>query len=159
MKKSYLNVQFFHILSPELKTNLEWWISGLMLNPLFFLISRLNNACSPLIFNLQINYPIRIKDIPFKSFQLRSQKFKLPRLQLSPMYAYADYFTLFRCPFLFFSINPNLTRIFSFKIVSFLSTTYTIYILQYINNLLYAKPYDFVLLLILSLYRLEPINI
>ena len=48
----------------ELKT-LEWWISGLMLNPLFFLISILNNACSPLIFNLQINYPIRIKDIPF----------------------------------------------------------------------------------------------
>ena len=57
--------------SPELKT-LEWWISGLMLNPLFFLILRLNNACSPLIFNLQINYPIRIKDIPFESFQLRS---------------------------------------------------------------------------------------
>ena len=48
----------------ELKT-LEWWISGLMLNLLFFLISRLNIACSPLIFNLQINYPIRIKDIPF----------------------------------------------------------------------------------------------
>ena len=48
----------------ELKT-LEWWISGLMLNPLIFLISRLNIACSPLIFNLQINYPIRIKDIPF----------------------------------------------------------------------------------------------
>ena len=43
-----------------------------MLNPLFFLILRLNNACSPLIFNLQINYPIRIKDIPFKSFQLWS---------------------------------------------------------------------------------------
>ena len=50
--------------SAELKT-LEWWISGLMLNPLFFLISRLNIACSPLIFNLQINYPIRIKNIPF----------------------------------------------------------------------------------------------
>ena len=42
----------------------EWWISGLRLNPLFFLISRLNIACSPLIFNLQINYPISIKDIP-----------------------------------------------------------------------------------------------
>ena len=52
------------VFSSELKT-LEWWISGLMLNPLFFLISRLNIACSPLIFNLQINYPIRIKDIPF----------------------------------------------------------------------------------------------
>ena len=33
----------------------EWWISGLRLNPLFFLISRLNNACSPLVINLQIN--------------------------------------------------------------------------------------------------------
>ena len=52
------------VISTELKT-LEWWISGLMLNPLFFLILRLNIACSPLIFNLQINYPIRIKDIPF----------------------------------------------------------------------------------------------
>ena len=58
-----------NVLETELKT-LEWWISGLMLNPLFFLISRLNNACSSLIFNLQINSPIRIKDIPFKSFQL-----------------------------------------------------------------------------------------
>jgi len=38
---------------------LEWWISGLMLDPLFFLISRLNNACSPLVNNLQI------KEIPF----------------------------------------------------------------------------------------------
>ena len=43
----------------------EWWITGLMLDPLFFLISRLNNACSPLYINLQINLPIRIKDIPF----------------------------------------------------------------------------------------------
>ena len=25
----------------------EWWISGLMLDPLFFLILRLNNACHP----------------------------------------------------------------------------------------------------------------
>ena len=33
----------------------EWWISGLMLDPLFFLISRLNFACSPHEFNLQIN--------------------------------------------------------------------------------------------------------
>ena len=38
---------------PELKT-LGWWISRSMLN-LFFLISRLNNACSPLVINLQIN--------------------------------------------------------------------------------------------------------
>ena len=44
----------------ELKT-FEWWISGLRVNPLFFLISRLSIACSPLIFNLQINYPIRIR--------------------------------------------------------------------------------------------------
>jgi len=41
-------------ITSELKT-LEWWISGLRLNPLFFLISRLNKACSHLIFNLQIN--------------------------------------------------------------------------------------------------------
>ena len=32
----------------------EWWISGLMLDPLFFLILRLNNACSPHFNNLQI---------------------------------------------------------------------------------------------------------
>ena len=38
----------------ELET-LEWWISGLMLDPLFFLISRLNIACFPHEFNLQIN--------------------------------------------------------------------------------------------------------
>ena len=41
-----------------------------MLDPLFFFISRLNNACSPLVINLQINELIGIKDIPFKSFQL-----------------------------------------------------------------------------------------
>ena len=35
---------------------LEWWISGLMLNPLFFLISRLNIACFPHEFNLLISY-------------------------------------------------------------------------------------------------------
>ena len=33
----------------------EWWISGLMLDPLFFLISRLNIACCPREFNLRIN--------------------------------------------------------------------------------------------------------
>ena len=48
----------------ELKT-LECWISRLMLDPPFFLISRLNNACSPLVINLQIHYPIGIKDIQF----------------------------------------------------------------------------------------------
>ena len=39
----------------ELKT-LEWWISRFMLDLLFFLISRLNNACYPLDINLQIFY-------------------------------------------------------------------------------------------------------
>ena len=38
----------------ELKT-LEWWTSRSMLDLLFFLISRLNNACSPHVINLQIN--------------------------------------------------------------------------------------------------------
>ena len=33
----------------------ECWISGLMLDPLFFLISRLNYAYSPLVSNLQFN--------------------------------------------------------------------------------------------------------
>jgi len=44
--------------TPEIKTEpgtFEWWISGLRLDPLFFLISRLKNACSPLVINLQIN--------------------------------------------------------------------------------------------------------
>ena len=54
-KKSGLSInpdiQYSKVPSSELKT-LEWWISGLMLNPLFFLISRLNIACSPIIFNL-----------------------------------------------------------------------------------------------------------
>jgi len=48
----------------ELKT-LEWWISGLMLNPNFFLISRLNMTCSPHEFNLQKSQQIGIKDITF----------------------------------------------------------------------------------------------
>ena len=60
---------------PEVKT-LERWISGLMLNPNFFLISRLNMACSPYEFNLQKRQQIGIKDITFKSFQLRSDKAK-----------------------------------------------------------------------------------
>ena len=42
-----------HIRS-ELKT-LEWWISNSMLDLLFFLISRLNIACSPHVNNLKIN--------------------------------------------------------------------------------------------------------
>ena len=48
----------------ELKT-LEWWISGLMLNPNLFLISRLYMACSPHEFNLQKSQQIGIKDITF----------------------------------------------------------------------------------------------
>ena len=46
------DIWIFHskVFSSELKT-LEWWISGLMLNPNFFLISRLNMACSPHEFN------------------------------------------------------------------------------------------------------------
>ena len=37
-----------------------------MLNLLFFLISRLNNVCSPLVVNLQINLPIGIKESNLK---------------------------------------------------------------------------------------------
>ena len=47
----------FRCFSPAIITELgtfEWWISGLMLNPLFFLISRLNIACSPLVINPRI---------------------------------------------------------------------------------------------------------
>ena len=40
-------------MEPEIGT-FEWWISRLMLDPHFSLISRFNNACSP----LQINEPI-----------------------------------------------------------------------------------------------------
>ena len=42
------------VLTSELGT-FEWWISGLMLDPLFFLISKLTNACSPHFINIQIN--------------------------------------------------------------------------------------------------------
>ena len=48
----------------ELKT-LEWWISGLRLNSLFFLISRLNIAWKTHDFNLQINYSTGYLDISF----------------------------------------------------------------------------------------------
>ena len=58
---------------PELKT-LEWWISGLRLNPLFFLISRLNIAWKTHDFNLQFNYSTGYLDISFLSFQLRQSK-------------------------------------------------------------------------------------
>jgi len=53
MVAEYLDwIEMFSELSPELKT-LEWWISGLRLKPLFFLISSLNIACSPHEFKLQ----------------------------------------------------------------------------------------------------------
>ena len=42
------------VLTSELGT-LEWCISSLILDPLFFLISRLNYACSPIVIDLQIN--------------------------------------------------------------------------------------------------------
>ena len=45
-------VQGLKVIPTELGT-FEWWISGLMLDPLFFLLSRLNNACSSLVINLQ----------------------------------------------------------------------------------------------------------
>ena len=45
---------FLLVYIPDLGT-FECWISGFMLDPLFFLISRLNNACYPLVINLQIN--------------------------------------------------------------------------------------------------------
>jgi len=73
------------------------------------------------------------------------------------MYPYADHFIFVQMSFSFFHFNPNLIRIFSFKNVSFFINS--MYILRYINNLFYAKPFDFVLLLILLLYRLEPIKI
>ena len=57
------NTVLRHI-STELKT-LEWWISGLRLNPLFFLISRLNIAWKTRDFNLQINYSTGYLDISF----------------------------------------------------------------------------------------------
>jgi len=45
-------VQGLKVIPTELGT-FEWWISGLMLDPLFFLLSRLNNACYSLVINLQ----------------------------------------------------------------------------------------------------------
>ena len=52
--KIYKDKNIFKIYSMAERTELEtleWWISGLMLDLLFFLISRLINACS----SLQIN--------------------------------------------------------------------------------------------------------
>jgi len=54
INRSGLRISHSKVFSSELGT-LEWWISGLILDPLFFLISRINNACSSLVINLQIN--------------------------------------------------------------------------------------------------------
>jgi len=56
--KMYSNENARKQITAELGT-FEWWISGLRLDPLFFLISRLNNACSPLVINLHIDKPIQ----------------------------------------------------------------------------------------------------
>ena len=55
--------------STELET-FEWRISGLMLDPLFFLISRLNNVCSPLIIILFVF----ITENKFFSFHFKTNK-------------------------------------------------------------------------------------
>ena len=57
-----------------------------MLDPVFFLISRLNNACSPLVFNPQINLAIGIKDNPFLSFQLCIRKRNILGLDPDPYF-------------------------------------------------------------------------
>ena len=46
--------EYMYTIESEIKT-LKWWILRLMLDLLFFLISRLNITCSPLVINLQIN--------------------------------------------------------------------------------------------------------
>ena len=52
--KYIYNFNHLHWKRTELKT-LEWWISGFMLNSLFFWISRLIIACFPHEFNLQVS--------------------------------------------------------------------------------------------------------
>ena len=64
MSIEYLFENLILLIWSEMGT-FEWWRSGLRLDPLFFLISRLNSSCSPLAINLQINWPIWIKDISF----------------------------------------------------------------------------------------------
>ena len=77
-----LDIRNSKVFSSELGT-FEWWISGFILD----LLDLLNKACSPLVINLQINYPIGIKDITFKSTQLTSDKlFLIQSLYISVLY-------------------------------------------------------------------------
>ena len=62
--KEICTILVFLNYTSELKT-LEWWISGLRLKPLFFLISSLNIACSPHEFKLQRSKMIGQLDISF----------------------------------------------------------------------------------------------
>jgi len=65
-KKSGLSLNPDIHYSKVFSSALIWWISGLIFDPLLFLISRLNNACSPYYLHvIHINKLIGIKDIPF----------------------------------------------------------------------------------------------
>ena len=64
-ERSHKRKFFNHYIFATWAENLEWWISGLMLNPNFFLISRLNMACSQHEYNLQKSQQIGIKDITY----------------------------------------------------------------------------------------------
>ena len=54
IKRTIFDIRSHFFNQPELGT-FEWWIWGLMVDLLFFLILRLNNACFPLVIKLQIN--------------------------------------------------------------------------------------------------------
>ena len=58
-------------------------------------------------------------NVRFSHFVSRSQKFKLPCLHLSPMWAYTDHFILFECPFPFFAFN-RINKKFYFECVFFI---------------------------------------
>ena len=62
-------------LKPELGT-FEWWISGLILDQLFFVFSKLNNACSSLVANLQINNQSELRIFNSKVFTSEVRTFK-----------------------------------------------------------------------------------
>ena len=71
-------------LKPELGT-FEWWISGLMLDPIFFLFSKLNNACSSLVVNLQINNRSELRIFHSKVFSSESELLNLRIFHLYDM--------------------------------------------------------------------------